>query len=253
MSARPLLVGSLTAALACLLLAAPAARAAWRPVDYIYVCDSPAAYFNQEGYQWVLETIDNKPLSMRYTVGKRTSYTTDSHVTVKATCYTVLKLSNSQPVSYSFAVDGLSSLAAWIVLDVVPGTRPGPPPLTWTQRAYCNTEWHHSLTEVAGANGLPPGPTYSLEWHSTAKVLGTPPMMAGHYQTWWDPTWSGNWGWLHALSAWQKVTTTGYFAAAHVHAALVVNCTLLQGELRLKADTWVTSYTNPACWGAEYP
>ena len=252
MKARTGLVCSLTALAALLVLHAPPALAAWRPVDYLYQCEDSNDY---SGYVYVIleGEVDGVPVVIKRKAGWVSSCTTDGHVSLCADCYTAKDI-KLQTLSYNFSVDGLATLDAWIVLDRVPGTPPGPAPTSWTQRAYCNTEWHHRLTEYPTPEGWPPAANFTLEWYSTARALDATPQKAESRSTYWDShTFTSAGGLLHALSPWKKRPTTQWLHnAGVVHSALVVNCKLDYGSLRLEADHEVSTTGTPPCWGAEY-
>ena len=234
---------------ASLALAAQPSQAAWHPVDYLYNCED-----SLDGSRFitvmVLEKVGDKLTLVPRTAARTSSHTTDGHVTVKTELYSIVQY-DGKAVHYNCSVDGLATLDAWIVLERVPGTRPGPAPLTWTQRAYCNTEWHHRIQYISGG-GYPPGGTYYLEWHSTARALDATPQKKSHWHNHEEGNFSNVFGWLHALSQWKKHPTTEWLRAGVVHSALVANCALENGQINMEADHFVVNMGTPPCWGAEY-
>lgn len=128
MNARAALVCFLVALVGVLVLHGPPALAAWRPVDYLYQCEDSNDY-SGDVYVTRTEDINGVPTPVQYKVGWVSSCTTDGHVSLCAKCYAVKDI-KLQTISYNFSVEGLATLDAWIVLDRVPGTPPGPAPLT---------------------------------------------------------------------------------------------------------------------------
>lgn len=252
MNARAALVCLLTALVAVLVLRGSPALAAWRPVGYLYECEDSQDH-SEYIYVAVEEKVGDEIVLVPRPAGWVSSCTTDGRVTLCAECYPV-KDYKGKAVAYQFTVDGLATLDAWIVLERVPGTPPGPAPLTWTQRAYCNTQWQHRLTEYASPEGWPPAAKFTLVWHSTARALDATAQKAYSKSTYWDShTFTSAGGLLHALSQWKTRPTTEWLDnAGVVHSDLVVSCALDYGSLRLEADHHVSATGTPPCWGAEY-